>query len=123
MSELRSSCRPPVGGDTGAMVIRRAGPGKGKVCGISWDCHLDPERSRRGKTYALGRLQVDRSFASLRMTVWIWVANSTRDTALSPSIHRLIRQPISNLVMFTQCVADFEVLEPADQLLRLIVQL
>src|ERR1700719_3318882 len=80
MSELRSSCRPPEGGDDGAMVILRAGCREGKIC------------------------------SALR-------------NLLSPSIHSLVRQPISNLIVLAQRVADFEVLEPPDQLLRLLIQL
>ena len=42
---------------------------------------------------------------------------------LSPAIHSLIRQAIGNLVVFAEGVADFEVLQPSHQLLRLVVQL
>jgi hypothetical protein len=42
---------------------------------------------------------------------------------LPAAVHRIVCQPIGNLVLFPHGVADFEVLEPANQLLCLIVQL
>ena len=38
-------------------------------------------------------------------------------------IHRLVGQPVGNLIMLAQRVADFEVLELLGQLLRLLVEL
>src|SRR6202795_2195669 len=42
---------------------------------------------------------------------------------LSPRSHTLVRQPIGNLILFAHRVPDFEMLKPANQLLRLLIQL
>src|SRR5277367_1804416 len=54
---------------------------------------------------------------------YTWNLETLQPGLLPPSIHSLVRQAVGSLVVFAQGMANFEVLEPPNQLLRLLIQL